>query len=208
MGGSSKSTSVQEQRLPPWVEEAARENLDIANEVFAMGYTPNFTPSVAAMTPMQENAALATNSAAQAFGLPSANFKQANRQRRMDEQPLLTREEQLSMLLGMPPPVTTEGGFRGYSTEPVYNESLEYLAGRFPAQEAMRRSFTMDPVTGAIPQNPTVPAPRYRLGAGRVNDPISDEINRRSDPFLTRRLDEIEARERRDKIRREQMNTR
>jgi hypothetical protein len=207
MGGSSKSTSVQEQRLPPWVEEAARENLDIANEVFSMGYTPNFTPSVAALTPMQENAALATNSAAQAFGLPSANFRQANRRRLMNEQPLLTREEQLSMLLGMPPPVTTAGGFRGYSTEPVYNESLAYNEGRFPAQAAMRRSFTMDPVTGAIPQNPTVPKPRYRLGAGRVNDPISEEVDRRHTGIL-RRLDRLEEEKRIAEIRRKQSDTR
>lgn len=185
MGGKQSSTQVQEQRLPPWVEEAARENLDIANEVFAMGYTPNFTKSVAALTPMQENSVLATNSAAQAFGLPSTNFRNVNRRRLRNDSPLLTREEQLSMLLGMPPPTTTEGGFRGYSPEPVYNESLEYTAGRFPAQEAMRRSFTMDPVTGQTPQNPTVPKPRYRVGSGKVPEPVENkgptqkEIDRR-----------------------------
>ncbi len=206
MGGKQSSTQVQEQRLPPWVEEAARENLDIANEVFAMGYTPNFTPSVAAMTPMQDNAALAINSAAQAFGLPSVDFGRQNRRRLMNDQPLLTREEQLSMLLGMPPPITTAGGFRGYSTEPVYNASLEYNAGRFPAQEAMRRSFTMEPATGAIPQNPTVPAPRYRLGAGRSSDSLSQEVDRRvksSTDHLLR-----DEKEHRAKLRREQMDTR
>lgn len=73
MGGSSKGgTQETKVELPPEIKEAAIDNLDIANEVAAIGYTPYRGPTVAEFNPQQKSGMMAYDQAASAFGMPSA----------------------------------------------------------------------------------------------------------------------------------------
>ncbi len=67
-GGSSSSST----QIDPAITAAARDMLDTANAVSAIPYSPNRGVQVAAFTPQQEAAFKAADSAASAFGLPSA----------------------------------------------------------------------------------------------------------------------------------------
>ena len=126
MGGGSRTEAA---TVPAYIEEAARANLAKAGELAQTGYTPYYGPDVAAFTPMQEAAFQGTNLAASAFGLPS-------------------------FAMGMPAPTTYAGGVRGYSSAPMYEQSLNALRTIMPAQfERLTRPFA-NPVTGYAPITP------------------------------------------------------
>jgi hypothetical protein len=128
MGGSGKTTT--EVKVPAWLENAAQKNLAKADALAQIGYTPYYGPDVAAMTPMQMASMQGTNTAASAFGLPTADP------------------------MAGAPTAMNYGGMPAYSSGGMYDQALAELQRRQPAQyEALRAPF-IDPVTGAQPAAP------------------------------------------------------
>lgn len=137
--GGSTSSSV---TVPDYIEDAARRNLDKAERISQIGYTPYFGPDVAAFTPMQQASFQNTANVADAFGMsaPSSGF---------------------DIMGGMGEPTQYAGGVRGYSSAPIYEQSLDELAARRPAQKAYMDSFFIDPYTGAPGANVQSPNAMY-----------------------------------------------
>ena len=117
--GGSTTSSVQ---IPAWAEQAAQRNIQRADQISQVGYVPYYGPDVAAFSPMQEASFAGTNAAAQAFGLPTAQ----------------------GSLTGMNAPQDF-GGVRGYSSAPLYEQSLASLQSARPNQYAAMTSMFVNP---------------------------------------------------------------
>ncbi len=125
-GGSTTSTV----QIPAWLEDAAKANMAKAGEISKIGYTPYYGPDVAAMTPAQVSAMQGTNQAAAAFGMPTSD-----------------------PTAGMPA-ATNYNGMYGYSSAPMYEQSLATLKAKAPGQYAALQAPFINPVTGAQPKAP------------------------------------------------------
>jgi hypothetical protein len=99
-GGGKGGSTTTKVDIPDALKKAAKDNLKQAKQVSQLPYAPNFGPTVAAFTPQQQAAFDTANVGSSAFGLPTG-----------DSSPL--------------PAPTTAGGFKGYSTEPIYNASMD-----------------------------------------------------------------------------------
>lgn len=126
--GGSQSTQV---TIPAWLEDAAKRNLALADQVSQIGYTPYYGPDVAAFTPMQQASFANTGTAANAFGLQAPTDPMA----------------------GMPAPQTFAGGVQGYSSAPMYEEALAALQANRPGQFQAINDLFINPQTGAGPVN-------------------------------------------------------
>lgn len=107
-GGSQTSTV----EIPDWLEDAAQANLARADDVSSIGYTPYYGPDVAAFTPMQQASFDNTGAAAGAFGLSSP----------------------ANPMAGMPQAQEFAGGVQGYSSAPLFQQSLDQLQANNPEQ--------------------------------------------------------------------------
>ena len=126
-GTTSGSTEI-----PAWLENAAIENINKARDVSQIGYVPYYGPDVAAFSPMQQQSMQSTGNAASAFGLAPQGF---------------------DAMAGMPQAQTFAGGIQGYSSAPLYEQSLDNLFANAPAQyRALNQQF-IDPFTGARPRS-------------------------------------------------------
>jgi len=131
--GGSTTSSVE---VPQYIEDAAKRNLLRAQDISQIGYTPYYGPDVAAFTPMQEASFAGTQELASAFGAPTAQ----------------------GGVSGMPEAQTFAGGIRGYSSAPLFEESLDEFGRRRPAQKAFIDRMFIDPVTGGYtPISPDAP---------------------------------------------------
>tara|TARA_R110000782_G_scaffold6707_1_gene22902 strand:- start:1571 stop:2188 length:618 start_codon:yes stop_codon:yes gene_type:complete len=93
---------------------------------------------------MQEDAFRNTASSADAFGMGGGG----------------------SGMEGVPTPTTYAGGVRGYSSAPLFEESMSELQSRSPGQYAAINAPFIDPVTGASPDYPykgSTAVPDYML---------------------------------------------
>lgn len=122
-GGSQTQTSKVE--IPKWLERPAKDNIARANEIARLGYVPYYGPDVAAFTPMQEAAFANTGAAANAFGMQGG-------------------------MGGMPEAQTFANGVRGYSSAPLFEESLSALQQNRPGQYNAINNMFIDPVTGGM----------------------------------------------------------
>jgi hypothetical protein len=122
-GGSTTS----EVTVPQYIEDAARRNLSRADDISNIGYVPYYGPDVAAFTPMQQNAFQNTANAAGAFGMAGGGG---------------------TGMEGMPTPTTYAGGISGYSSAPMYEQSLAELEARRPGQYNYINDLFIDPYTG------------------------------------------------------------
>jgi len=127
-GGSTSSTVT----VPQYIEDAARANLAKADEISKIGNVRYYGPDVAAFTPMQRAAFQGTSDAASAFGLAGGG----------------------TGMEGMPAPTTYAGGIQGYSSAPMFEQSMAELEARRPGQYAAINAPFIDPVTGAQPMAP------------------------------------------------------
>jgi hypothetical protein len=127
-GGSTSSTVT----IPQYIEDAAKANLAKAEEISKIGYTPYYGPDVAAFTPMQQAGFQNTAGMADAFGLAGGG----------------------TGMEGMPTPTTYAGGVQGYSSAPMFEQSMAELEARRPGQYAAINAPFIDPVTGAQPAAP------------------------------------------------------
>ena len=125
MGRSSNTTEV---KVPEYLENAARQNIDLGNRISQIGYVPYYGPDVAAMTPMQMAAGDNIGAAASAFGLAMPTSTGA----------------------GMPT-ATDYNGMSAYSSGALYDQALAELQQRAPAQFEALRAMFIDPVTGELP---------------------------------------------------------
>lgn len=148
-GGSTTS----EVKVPEYIEAAAQRNLNRADKVSQLGYVPEYGPTVAAFTPMQQAAFQNTANTAGAFGMASPT-------------------SQTDVMGGMGPPTTYANGVQGYSSAPMYEQMLAELAANRPGQKDYIDSFFIDPQTGApganaaAPINYTQPSPSGNTGGG------------------------------------------
>lgn len=113
-GGGKGGKSSTEVSVPAWLEQAAQSGLARGTQAAGIGYAPYIGPDVAALTPMQEAAMFNTGQASSAFGLGPSPIPSA----------------------GMPEVQTFAGGMRGYSAFPLYNQAVNELQMRDPAQYA------------------------------------------------------------------------
>ena len=134
-GGGKGGSATTEVTVPEYVEEAARRNLNKAEAISRIGYTPYYGPDVAAFTPMQEAAFQNTADAASAFGMSGGNMSAQN------------------LRGGMAAPTSYASGARGYSSAPMYEDALAQLRKERPGQKKYIDSFFIDPVTGAPGSN-------------------------------------------------------
>jgi hypothetical protein len=148
-GGSTSSTVT----VPQYIEDAAKSNLAKADEIAKIGYTPYYGPDVAAFNQMQQAGFQNTAGMADAFGLAGGG----------------------TGMEGMPTPTTYAGGVQGYSSAPMFEQSMAELEARRPGQYAAINAPFIDPVTGAQPATP------YGTG-GADESPVSSGI---LSPYLT-----------------------
>ena len=124
-GGSTTSTVT----IPEYIEAAAQRNLNKAERISQIGYTPYYGTDVAAFTPMQQAGFQNVADTAGAFGMAAPTTQQ-------------------DIMGGMGPATTYEGGVQGYSSAPIYEQSLQTLSERRPGQKAYIDSFFIDPYAG------------------------------------------------------------
>jgi len=129
---SKGGTTSQSTQIPAYLEDAVRENINRARDVSQIGYTPYYGADVAAFSPMQQQSMRSTGNAASAFGLAPEGFDGT---------------------AGIPQAQTFAGGVQGYSSAPLYEQSLDKLFANAPAQYNAMNDMFIDPFTGARSRN-------------------------------------------------------
>jgi hypothetical protein len=129
--GGSTSSSVE---IPEYIEKAAQRNLNKAERISQLGYVPYYGPDVAAFTPMQQASFQNTADVAGAFGMGAPMSQQ-------------------DIMGGMGAPTQYANGLSGYSSAPIYQQSLDELARQRPAQKSYMDSFFIDPYSGSYGSN-------------------------------------------------------
>ena len=122
-GGSESKEAT----LPAWQEKAYQQGINLATDASATGYVPYTGPEVAAFSPLQQAAFAGTDQMANAFGMLGTGGQQY-----------------------MPQAETFGNGVQGYSSIGVYDDAVQGLRQRAPAQADYIASFGIDPVTGAV----------------------------------------------------------
>ena len=112
------------QDIPDYIEDASKQNLALADQLSNIGYVPYYGPDVAAFTPMQQAGFENTQQAAGAFGMNTGAGQY------------------------MPEATQFAGGVQGYSSAPVFEQSVQNLQQYRPAQAQYMDTFFMNPVTG------------------------------------------------------------
>jgi hypothetical protein len=139
-GGSNTSST----QVPAWLENAAIENINKGREVSQIGYTPYYGPDVAAFSPMQAQSMRSTGSAADAFGLGPAGT--------VPQGASFGAHSPTWATDGIQAPQTFAGGIQGYSSAPLYEESLQQLQQNRPGQFNAINNMFIDPYSGAPAQ--------------------------------------------------------
>jgi hypothetical protein len=152
MSGGKGGSQTSEVTVPQYIEDAARANLNRAGDVANIGPIRYEGPDVAAYSPMQMAAARGLSDTASAFGVAGGG---------MSDQDLRG---------GMPEPTEFAGGVRGYSSAPMYDESMAAFKERSPGQYDFINSLFIDPVTGEIGSRAGPQAPVSQgVGLGTTN---------------------------------------
>ena len=125
---SGSGSTTQKTEIPAWLENASRSNIAMGNDVAGLGYVPYYGPDVAAFTPMQQAAFQNTGQAANAFGVAGGG---------------------LMGMEGMPQPQQFAGGVSGYSSAPLFSETMAALEANNPGQFAAIQNMFINPQTGA-----------------------------------------------------------
>ena len=125
-GGSSTTTVA----VPEYIEKAAQRNLTRADAISQIGYVPYYGPDVAAFSPMQNAAFQNTADVASAFGMAAPSG---------------------SNVYGtMGAPTDYGNGLLGYSSQPLYQGSLNQLRQNAPAQYNAMTNMFVNPQTGMV----------------------------------------------------------
>jgi hypothetical protein len=157
MSGGKGGKQTTEVQIPQYLEDAVKENIARGSDVAKLGYTPYYGPDVAAMTPMQTAAAQNINQGASAFGLAAPSDPMA----------------------GMPTAETFAGGVQGYSSGPIYDESLQRLKQERPGQYDAMTGMFIDPQTGLSSYTPGT------LGTGSMGSGKGGAMQESSAPVVS-----------------------
>lgn len=112
-GKGGKNTTETEKDLPDWLKQPAIRNMQRAEDVQRIEYMPYRGAEIAAFNDTQ-NLAMNNNLAtAKAFGL-------------LDASSTMKAEDM------MPTPTTFDGGFKGYSSMPLYDQALAETKAQQP----------------------------------------------------------------------------
>jgi len=167
MSGGKGGSETSEVKVPQYIEDAGKANLAKADLMAQIGPVTNYGPDVAAFSPMQQAAFGNTASAAGAFGMGGGG----------------------TGMEGVPAPTEYAGGIQGYSSAPLFEQSMAELKARSPGQYAAINAPFIDPVTGASPGSPytgstgmqaeqiTGSYPGFNSGGGGTQN------NNNNDPF-------------------------
>ena len=137
MSGGKGGSQTSEVKVPQYIEDAGKANLARADEISKIGYTRYYGPDVAAFSPMQQAAFQNTADTASQFGLAAPTSQQG-------------------IMGGMPAPTTYAGGVQGYSSAPMFEQSVADLKKLRPGQyDAIMAQF-LDPLTGSAPSATSV----------------------------------------------------
>lgn len=161
-GKGGKETTTEETTIPDWLKQPAIRNLQRAEDVQRIEYMPYRGAEIAAFNDVQNLAMNNNLNTAKAFGLLAPDST-------------LTAESQ------MPTPTEFAGGFKGYSSMPLYDQALaetrkaqpdavaqyEALFGA-PAMQQLNDSRASSRPRGRISSNP-VPTSRPRTTSGFKN---------------------------------------
>ena len=129
MSGGKGGSTTSSVTVPEYIEAAAQRNLNKAERISQIGYTPYYGPDVAGFTPMQQAGFQNIADTAGAFGMAAPTSQQ-------------------DIMGGMGPATTYAGGVQGYSSAPIYEQALQTLGERRPGQKAYIDSFFIDPYSG------------------------------------------------------------
>lgn len=162
MSGGKGGSQTSEVKVPQYIEDAGKANLAKADELAKIGFAPDYGPTTAAFTPMQQAAFQNTANTASAFGMGSPMGQQ-------------------DIMGGMPAPTQYAGGVSGYSSAPIYEQSVDQLRAARPAQYQALMAPFIDPVTGRQPGAPYqgvsgTEAARAAEAAGQPA-PVYNDIN-------------------------------
>lgn len=154
-GGGKGGTQTTQVEIPKWLEDAAKSNMAFGEQAAGLGYRPYYGPDIAAFTPMQQAAFANTGQAANAFGVAGGG---------------------MTGMEGMPAPQTFAGGVQGYSSAPMYEQSLAALQQNAPGQYDAIRAMFINPQTGApaaqqFSMTPPAPAPTVPPLMPRYEEP-------------------------------------
>jgi hypothetical protein len=144
-GGGTQKTEI-----PAWLENASRSNIAMGNDVARLGYVPYYGPDVAAFTPMQQAAFQNTGQAANAFGVAGGG---------------------LTGMEGMAQPQQFAGGVSGYSSAPMFAETMAALEANNPGQFAAIQKMFINPQTGAGGNPYAIPVAAPPAAAAAVAGP-------------------------------------
>ena len=163
MSGGKGGSQTSEVKVPQYIEDAGKANLAKADELAKIGFTPDYGPTTAAFTPMQQAAFQNTANTASAFGMGGGGMSQQD------------------IMGGMPAPTQYAGGVSGYSSAPIYEQSVEQLRAARPAQyQALMFPF-IDPVTG---RQPAAPFGDGGKGGGAAAAPVQPELTSTISDFM------------------------
>ena len=143
-GKGGKNTTETEKDLPDWLKQPAIRNLQRAEDVQRIEYMPYRGAEIAAFNDTQ-NLAMNNNLAtAKAFGL-------------LDASSTMKAEDM------MPAPTTFDGGFKGYSSMPLYDQALAETKKQQPGAIAQYEALFGAPAMAQLN------ASRSGGGGGNVN---------------------------------------
>ena len=147
-GGGKGGGQTSDTKIPKWLEDASRQNIDRAAQVQQTGYTPYYGPDVAAFNPMQQQGMQSAMDTASYFGLA---------------------DPEQNAMAGMPQAQTFDNGVQGYSSGGLFDQAVAELAQRRPGQAAAIDGMHLDPY--AAPQQGAGPGgyvpPEYSPMGGR-----------------------------------------
>ena len=146
MAGGKGGSTTSSVTIPEYIEAAAQRNLNKAERISQIGYTPYYGPDVAAFTPMQQAGFQNIADTAGAFGVSGGGMSQQD------------------IMGGMEPATTYAGGVQGYSSAPIYEQALQTLGEQRPGQKAYIDSFFIDPYSGGVAANNFAPIDYTQYG--------------------------------------------
>ena len=155
MSGGKGGSKTTEKALPDWLRGPAERNLQRAEAVQQIPYMPYYGPEVAAFTPAQNAAFDANIGAAEAFGLLAPNT--------------------LTATSGMPAPTEYDGGFTGYSSQPLYDQALAELNAKQPGAVAQYNALFGNATPALVPRGGGGGG-RFRGSANPYTPPPKDKV--------------------------------
>jgi hypothetical protein len=132
MSGGKGGSTTSEVTVPDYIENAAKANLAKADAISQVGYTPYYGADVAAFNPMQQAAFQNTADTASAFGMA-------------------TPTSPTDIMGNMGAPTVYANGVTGYSSAPMFQDSVDTLNYLRPAQANLIDSFFVNPSAGFDP---------------------------------------------------------